>query len=102
MCSFTVCLLILLFHLHKFLYHVVADDDFRPVLQLLTLPVGSSSGSTRCIPVYIIDDTEPETSEEIVLTLFASDVAVVVATDGESTTVVIQDNEGSYEHILLV
>ena len=101
MCSFTVCLLILLFHLHKILYHVAADDDFRPVLQLLTLPVGSSSGSTRCIPVYIIDDTEPETSEEIILTLFASDVAIVVATDGESTTVVIQDNEGSYEHILL-
>ena len=89
-------------HLHKFLYHVAADDDFRPVLQLLALPVGSISGSIRCIPVYIIDDTEPETSEEIVLTLFASDVAVVIATDGESTTVVIQDNEGSYEPISLV
>ena len=64
--------------------------------------MGSSSGSTRCMPVYIIDDTEPETSEEIVLTLFASDVAVVVATDGESTTVVIQDNDGRYKPISLV
>ena len=51
------------------------------------------------MPVYIIDDTEPETSEEITLTLFASDVAVVIARDGESTTVVIQDNDGSCEPI---
>ena len=94
--------IVLLFYLHEFLYCVAANEDFRPVLRLLTLPVGSSSGSTRCIPVYIIDDTEPETSEEFTLTLFASDVAVVVATDGETTTVVIQDNEGSYEPILLV
>ena len=90
------------YHLHKCLYHVAANEDFRPVLRLLTLAVGSSSGSTRCIPVYIIDDNEPETSEEFTLTLFASDVAVAVATDGETTTVVIQDNEGSYEPILLV
>ena len=54
------------------------------------------------MPVYIIDDTEPETSEEIILTLFVADVAVVVATDGETTTVVIQDNEGSCEPILVV
>ena len=54
------------------------------------------------MPVYIIDDTEPETSEEIVLTLFASDIAVLVATDGESTTVVIQDNDGRYKPISLV
>ena len=93
---FAVVCFFLAIQLHKLLYHVVANEDFRSVLQLLTLPVGSSSGSTRCMPVYIIDDTEPETSEEITLTLLVSDVAVVVATDGETTTVVIQDNEGSY------
>ena len=59
--------------------------------------MGSSSGSIQCIPVYIIDDTEPEASEEFILTLFASDVAVAVAQEGETTTVVIQDNEGSYK-----
>ena len=98
MCFYVV----FLFHSHKLLYCVAANEDFRPVLQLLTLPVGSSSGSIRCMPVYIIDDTEPETSEEIILTLFVADVAVVVATDGETTTVVIQDNEGSCEPILVV
>ena len=45
------------------------------VLQLLTLPVESSSGSTQSMSVYIIDDTEPETSKEFTLILFISDVA---------------------------
>jgi len=89
----------ILLHLHKFLCCVAADEDFRPVLQLVTLPVGSSSGFTRCISVSIIDDTEPETNEEFTLTLFASDVAVAIAPDGATTTIVIQDNEGSYEPI---
>ena len=94
---FAVVCFFLAIQLHKLLYHVAANEDFRPVLQLLTLPVGSSSGSTRCMPVYIIDDTEPETSEEFTLTLFVSDVAVVIAQ--ESTIVVIQDNDGGYEHV---
>ena len=87
-------------HAHsKFLCFAAADEDFRSVLQLVTLPVGSSSGFTRCLSVTIIDDTEPETSEEFTLTLFASDVAVAIAPDGATTTIVIQDNEGSYEPI---
>lgn len=55
--------------------------------------MGSSSGSTQCISVYIIDDTEPETSEVFTLTLFASDVAIVIALDGATTTILIQDND---------
>ena len=55
--------------------------------------MGSSSGSTQCISVYVIDDTELETSEVFTLTLFASDVAIVIALDGATTTILIQDND---------
>ena len=54
--------------------------------------MGSSSGSTQCVSVYVIDDTEPEMSEVFTLTLFASDVAIVIAPDGATTTILIQDN----------
>ena len=55
--------------------------------------MGSSSGSTQCVSVYVIDHTEPETSEVFTLTLFASDVAIVIAPDGATTTILIQDND---------
>ena len=78
--------------------YFVADNDFSPVLQLLTLLVGSSP---ECISVNIIDDTDPEANEEFTLTLLASEVAIVIAPGGDTTTVVIQDN-GTYKTASLV
>ena len=72
-----------------------AGQDFGAVLQLLTLPVGSRSGSTQCVVVDIMEDGKPELTEEFTLSLFIPDVAVAIPTGGDTTTVVIVDNEGS-------
>ena len=45
--------------------------------------------------VDIMEDGKPELTEEFTLTLFIPDVAVAVSPEGDTTTVVIVDNEGS-------
>ena len=72
-----------------------AGQDFGTVLQLLTFPVGSKSGSTQCMWVDIMEDGNPELTEEFTLSLFIPDVAVAIPPGGDTTTVVIVDNEGS-------
>ena len=76
-------------------YYLAAGQDFGAVLQLLTLPVGSRSGSTQCVVVDIMEDGKPELTEEFTLSLFIPDVAVAIPPGGDTTTVVIVDNEGS-------
>lgn len=76
------------------LHSIAAGQDFGAVLRLLTLPVGSSSRSTQCMLVDIMEDGDPELTEEFTLTLFLPDVAVAIPPGGGTTTVVIVDNEG--------
>lgn len=45
--------------------------------------------------VDIMEDGNPELTEEFTLTLFIPDVAVTILPGGDTTTVVIVDNEGS-------
>ena len=75
------------------LLSIAAGQDFGAVLQLLTLPVGSSSQSIQCTFVEIMEDNNPEPTEEFTLTLFLPDVAVSIPPGGGTTTVVIVDND---------
>ena len=77
------------------LIYLAAGQDFGAVLQLLTLPVGTRSGLTQCMWVDIMEDGNPELTEEFTLTLFIPDVAVTILPGGDTTTVVIVDNKGS-------
>ena len=55
----------------------------------------SPPGSTQCMVVDIMEDGKPELTEEFTLSLFIPDMAVAVPPGGDTTTVVIVDNEGS-------
>ena len=60
----------------------------------MSLHIGDGIGSKGCVTVYIINDDITEATEYFSLNVFASDLAIVVSPQRDTTSVVITDDDG--------
>ena len=82
--------------LHRLSLLIKDGDDYTSTSLLLAFHIGSSVGTQQCGDFDLEDDSDQEDEETFTVELTVTDLAVLIASGRESTTMHITDDDGKF------